>query len=283
MGEESMKYWVSSPEGGGLVPLALVSAFDHGFTVGDGVFETLKTESGKLILLNRHLDRLANSAQLLEIKIPDLDYIKTAVIEVASQEVVKSAALGRLRITISSGTGELGSARGNGWTLVVSWSVAKPWPESAQIVISEIVRNERSPLAGAKTTSYAENALALHRAKQNGASEAILLNLNGNVCEGTGSNIFIVKNGTILTPPKSDGLLAGITRNALIESIPKNLRFSELSFSKDDLMDADEVFLTSSTRDIQPVSKIDDKTFEIGPVTKQLAQNFSQWMEENNE
>ena len=278
-----MKSWVSSPEGGGLVPLALISAFDHGFTVGDGVFETLKIAKGKLVLLDRHLARLEQSAASLEIKIPDLDYIKSAVFEVVSQPLVKEMPLGRLRITVSSGLGELGSARGNGWTLVISCSVSSPWPDSAKVIISDIVRNERSPLAGAKTTSYAENALALHRAKKLGASEAILLNLVGNVCEGTGSNIFIVKNQTIITPPVSDGLLAGITRNAVIESISKNLRFSELSFTKDDLLAADEVFLTSSTRDIQPVSQIDDKTFAIGPITKQLANDFTKWMDETSE
>lgn len=278
-----MKSWVSSPEGGGIVPLALVSALDHGFTVGDGVFETLKIKNGSLILLDRHLLRLKKSADLLEILIPDLDYIKSAAFEVVSQPLVKEMPLGRLRITVTSGPGELGSARGEGWTLVITCSASKPWPESAKVIVSDIVRNEKSPLAGAKTTSYAENALALNRAKQAGASEAILLNLSGNVCEGTGSNIFIVKNGTVLTPPLADGLLAGITRDAVIESIPTKFRFSELSFNKEDLLTADEVFLTSSTRDIQPVTEIDNKTFAIGPITKELADNFARWMEEIDE
>lgn len=278
-----MKHWVSSPEGGGLVPLALVSAFDHGFTVGDGIFETLKTEGEKVFFLSRHLQRLVNSAKLLEMSIPDIDTIRIAALEVCAQDDVKKAELGRLRITVSSGLGELGSARGTGWTLVVTWTQAMPWPDSAKVIISDIARNEKSPLAGAKTTSYAENVLALSRAKNSGASEAILLNLAGNVCEGTGSNIFIVKNATILTPPTTDGLLAGITRNAVIESIPKNFRFSELSFNAGDLLSADEIFLTSSTRDIQPVTMVNDKTFAIGPITKELASNFRRWMEENNE
>jgi branched-chain amino acid aminotransferase len=151
------------------------------------------------------------------------------------------------------------------------------------VVISDIVRNERSPLAGAKTISYAENVLALNRARKLGASEAILLNLAGSVCEGTGSNVFIVKNRVVLTPPVTDGLLPGITRNSVIESIPKQIRFSELSFTAEDLLHADEVFLTSTTRNIQPVTKINDKTFPIGPITKELQMNFSRWMEEINE
>jgi branched-subunit amino acid aminotransferase/4-amino-4-deoxychorismate lyase len=91
-----------------------------------------------------------------------------------------------------------------------------------------------------------------------------------------------VKNKVVLTPPVIDGLLPGITRNAVIESIPKQIRFSELSFTAEDLLNADEVFLTSTTRNIQPVTKINDKTFPIGSVTKELQVNFSKWMEEND-
>ena len=278
-----MKAWISTPDAGGLVALPLISALDHGFTVGDGVFETLKTKNGNAVLLDRHLQRLKKSADLLEISTPELDAVKIAILEVLAQSEAKNAQLGRLRVTVTSGSGELGSARGNGWTLVVVWSQAKPWPVSADVVISEVVRNERSPLSGAKTTSYAENALALHRAKKLGASEAILLNLKGNVCEGTGSNIFIVKNGVIITPPVSDGILAGITRDAVIESIPKHLRFSQLSFTKEDLLGADEVFLTSSTRDIQPVTRVDTVEYKIGPITAELLKNFNTWMEELDE
>jgi branched-chain amino acid aminotransferase len=278
-----MKSWVSSNEGGGLVTEPLVSVNDHGLTVGDGIFETLKTINGKAVLLERHLARLQRSAQLLDLTIPSIDAIKIAISQLLAQEEIVKSAIGRIRITVTSGPGELGSIRSNGWTLVVVWSESKPWPESAEVVISDIVRNERSPLAGAKTISYAENVLALNRARKLGSSEAILLNLAGNVCEGTGSNVFIVKNKVVLTPPVTDGLLPGITRNSVIESIPKQIRFSELSFTADDLLNADEVFLTSTTRNIQPVTKINDNTFPIGPITKELQMNFSRWMEEINE
>ena len=278
-----MKQWISSPDGGGLVSLPLISAFDHGFTVGDGIFETLKTEYGQPILLKRHLDRFEKSASMLEMNIPDRETIQIAVLEVLAQKKAKESPLGRLRITVSSGPGELGSARGEGWTLVVSWSEFSPWPASCKVIVSDILRNERSVLAGAKTISYAENVLALKRAKKLGASEAILLNLNGKVCEGTGSNIFIVKNQVVLTPPVSDGLLAGITRDAVIESIPNEVRFSELSFDLNDLMSADEVFITSSTRDIQPVSKVNEKDFNVGPITTKLMLEFKEWLRTNNE
>jgi|688.fasta_scaffold202314_2 branched-chain amino acid aminotransferase len=278
-----MKAWISTPAGGGLVSLPLISAMDHGFTVGDGVFETLKTVGAKTFLLDAHLNRLKRSAEILEITIPDLDTIKVAVFEVLAQDEIREIPMGRIRITVSSGVGELGSARGHGWSLVVIWSESHAWPESAKIIISDIARNERSPLSGAKTTSYAENALALNRAKKAGASEAVLLNLKGNVCEGTGSNIFIVKNNVVITPPLSDGPLPGITRDAVIASIPASFRFSELSFTKQELLSADEVFLTSSTRDIQPVTKVNDTDFAIGPITEQLIQTFKIWMDANNE
>ena len=121
------------------------------------------------------------------------------------------------------------------------------------------------------------------KAKKSGASEAVLLNLKGNVSEGTGSNIFIVKKGSVITPPLTDGILAGITRNALIDAIPKHIRFAELSFNVDEMLEADEVFLTSSTRDIQPVTQIGDKVFDVGPVTTELIQVFRRWVDEINE
>lgn len=278
-----MKAWLSSPDGGGLVATPYITALDHGFTVGDGVFETVKVSNGKPVLLDRHLNRLQRSADKMEMQIPAFDELKIACLEVLSQSEIENAELGRLRITVSTGPSELGSARGDGWTLVVVYAHAKKWPESAKVIISDVVRNEKSPLAGAKTTSYAENVLALKRAQAVGASEAILLNLQGNVCEGTGSNIFVVKNGTVITPPIADGLLAGITRDAVIESLPIQVRFSELSFNVEELLSADEVFITSSTRDIQPVSRIGNQEFQIGPLTKMLIENFSRWMDENNE
>lgn len=278
-----MKSWISTPEGGGLVTLPLVSALDHGFTVGDGIFEALKTENGKPFLLDEHLLRLQKSAEILEIAIPDLETIKIAVFEVLGQSEIKAAPLGRIRITVSTGPGELGSLRADGWTLVVVWTQSQAWPESAKIIISDVVRNERSAISGAKTISYAENVLALQRAKKSGASEAIMLNLQGNVCEGTGSNVFIVKNKVVLTPPAKDGILVGITRDAVIASIPPSIRFAELSFSEDEMLDADEIFLTSSTRNIQPVTQVGEKEFAIGPITKSLMQAFSEWIGQNNE
>lgn len=278
-----MKAWISSSEGGGLVASPLISAFDHGFTVGDGVFETVKIANGKAVLLERHLRRLQNSSEKMQMQIPDFDYLKSACLEVLLQPEVSKAKLGRIRITVSSGPSEIGSKRGKDWTLVIVFAPYSAWPESAKVIISDVMRNQLSPLAGAKTTSYAENVLALKKAHDQNASEAVLLNLDGNVAEGTGSNIFIVKNGTVLTPPESDGILAGIARNAVIESIPEHIRFSELSFTKEDLLNADEVFLTSSTRDIQPVTQIDNKIFSIGPITLELMKTFDEWLDKNYE
>lgn len=272
-----MKFWVETSRGGGLVDAtdATVSIFDHGFTVGDGVFETLKTVHGKPFAPTRHLRRLLHSAALLEIITPTEDQIRTAIDAVVHQQECVAAELGRLRVTITAGDSELGSKRSDSWTLVVAWSSSAAWPASCKVVISDVLRNERSPLASAKTTSYAENALALHRATSQGAQEAVLLNLAGNVCEATGSNVFIVKNGVVMTPPLEDGCLGGITRELLLEWIAGVIPYEVRAIAPEELLDADEVFLTSSTRDIQAVHQVGETVFMCpAPITSRLQALF---------
>ena len=273
-----MKYWVESSNAGGLVNQAdaQVSIFDHGFTVGDGVFETLKTNFGKPFALDRHLDRLMRSAQLLELTTPSVEKIEQAIFAVLNQAEISETEFGRLRVTVTAGRSELGSLRSNDWTLVVAWSQARAWPESCVLTISDVVRNERSALASAKTTSYAENALALHRAKKLGADEAVVLNLAGNVSEATGSNVFIVTNGVVKTPPMSDGCLGGITRELVLEWMPTDIQLEVGSITPAELLAADEVFVTSSTRDIQAVRQIDNVGFKCpAPITSRLQTVFA--------
>jgi branched-chain amino acid aminotransferase len=240
-----------------LVPseFARVSVFDHGFTVGDGVFETMQVKAGAAFALNRHLKRLENSAKLLGINFLDLDYLKTVVNEVIKVNPELSSA-GRLRVTLTSGDGPLGSDRNSDKpTLVVAMSGLPKWAESAKIASVKMPRNHLSPLAGAKTTSYAENVLALATAKQQGADEAILPNVLMNICEGTGSNFFAVIDDKVFTPPLSAGCLGGITRELVCEwfdCIEEDLPYSSLS-------EIPAGFLTSTTRDVQPISQIDSR------------------------
>ena len=179
----------------------------------------------------------------------------------------------RLRITLTGGTGPLGSERGTqGTTLVVALAPTKPWPPSAKVVLVPWTRNEKSATAGIKTTSYAENVVALAHAKAHGGSEAIFANTAGDLCEGTGSNVFLVRDGEVVTPPLSSGCLAGVTRALLLEwadVVERDVKVGEL-------LDADEVFLTSSTRDVQAVHAIGDHEVAPGPVTARLAEEFAE-------
>ena len=218
---------------------------------------------------------------MLKIAEPDVSRVRNAIRVVCEQHEVKQAAVGRLRVTWTSGVGALGSDRGRSWTLVVAWAVATPWPETANLAVSSVKRNEHSQLAGAKTTSYAENALAIAEAKAAGASEALLLNLGGMVCEGGSSNIFAVKDGVLFTPPATDGCLVGVTRNIVLRIAHGAVPIVEKSFTLAQLLKADEVFITSSTRDIQPVARVDNQEYSADrPVTSRLMTLFAEHAEE---
>ena len=156
---------------------AMIPALDHGLTVGDGVFETCKIVDGEAFALTRHLARLARSAAVLGLVPPADELIRSAV----GQTLAASRlSLGRLRITLTGGTGPLGSERGaDGPTLLVAAAASAPWPDRIAVVTVPWTRNERSPVAGAKTTSYAENVVALRAAKLRGAHEALLANTPG--------------------------------------------------------------------------------------------------------
>ena len=262
---------------------AVISVFDHGFTVADGVFETLKFNSGQAFATSRHLRRLENSANGLGISCPPLDEIKHAIdlVSKANQHISN----GRMRITVTSGQGPLGSDRSNSKsTLVISVAEQKPWPESSEVLIVPWIRNEKSPLVSLKTTSYAENVYALDVAHKNGFTEAVFLNSQGLVTEGTGSNIFIVKDGQVLTPGLSSGLLAGITRELLIEWAGTKFEVFEKDLFESDLYEADELFVTSSTRDVHPITRlaklvesnqvIAPRTLKVGSITQELVEIF---------
>ncbi len=241
---------------------------DHGFTVGDGVFETLKIERGVPFALTRHLRRLRRSAAGLDLPEPDEDLVREAVGQVCERQPYD---LGVLRITYTSGPGPLGSMRGDeGCTLTVVSMPGKAWPASTKVHVSHWPRNERSPLTGLKTTSYAENAVALAHAHRLGASEAVMGNLAGELCEGTGSNVFVVVGGTVVTPPLSSGCLAGVTRGLVLEW----LEVEERTLPLEVLQSADEVFLTSCTRDIHPVHAVDGREIAQWPLTAAMRAEF---------
>ncbi|GGS35241.1 aminodeoxychorismate lyase [Streptomyces griseoviridis] len=265
-----MKIWLD----GGLrdAESARVSAFDHGLTVGDGVFETVKAVAGRPFALTRHLDRLARSAHGLGLPEPDLDEVRRACAAVLEANPMP---LGRLRITCTGGQGPLGSDRGaHGPTLLVALGESAPRPDTTAVITVPWTRNERGALTGLKTTSYAENVVALARARERGASEALFGNTVGRLCEGTGSNVFVVLDGEIHTPPVTSGCLAGITRALTAEWTGA----AETDLPLDVLERADEIFLTSTLRDVQAVHRVDDRALPgaPGPVTAKAMRIFQE-------
>ena len=242
-----------------------VTVLDHGITVGDGVFETVQIVNGQPFAMSRHLDRLTVSATGIGLAAPDLDAIRAgAKAVIAGQEIP----YGSLRITVTAGIGPLGSGRFDGeQTLIVAaQSIERPGP-TTEVVTVPWPRNERGALAGLKTTSYAENALLLSRAKAEGATEAVLPNTVGELCEGTGSNVFYVRDGTLVTPTLASGCLAGITRALVTEWCDVVERDDTI----DVLLTAEEVFLTSSTRAVLPVHAVDHRKIGApGPVTREV-------------
>lgn len=238
----------------------VLRADDHGVVVGDGVFETVKVVDGEAFALTRHLRRMQRSAAGLGLRL-DVEAARAAVKEVLAAEA--RPGLLRLRITLTGGPGPYASDRGSaGPSLIVATAEQQPPPRSSAVATVPWTRNERSAIAGLKTTSYAENVVALRLVHDRGASEAIFANTRGELCEGTGSNIFLAIDGGLLTPPLSSGCLAGTTRGLLLEWCED---IEERSLSMDALRIADEAFLTSSIRGVHPIHTIDDRELPAAP------------------
>lgn len=251
---------------------ARISVFDHGLTVGDAVFEAIKVTGGRPFALTRHLARLARSAAGLGLPELDLEQIRAGALAVI--EAADPVPLARVRITVTAGIAPLGSERGNSAvTVIVATGVARPAAESIDVVLVPWSRNEAGAVAGIKTTSYAENVRALAFATANGGSEAIFANTAGNLCEGSGTNVFIASGGRLITPPLSSGCLAGVTRGLVIEwagAVEEDIPAAALA-------DADEAFLTGTTRDVQPIRKVNGSKLASvgGPITRKAAEVFA--------
>ncbi|MBC2934401.1 aminotransferase class IV [Nocardioides sp. zg-1228] len=249
-----------------------VAVTDHGFTVGDGVFEAVKTLHGAPFALTRHLTRLERSAAGLGLPAPDLDDVRRGVAAVL--DGAEADPLGRLRITWTAGPQPMGSGRGEGpATLVVAYSPIPHAAPETTVVTVPWTRNENGATAGLKTTSYAENVIALAHAQRHGGTEAVFANTAGDLCEGTGSNVFYVLDGELRTPTLAAGCLAGITRELVIEwcgAREVDARLAEVRAA------ASEAFLVSTTRDVQAIARWDDRDLPApGPVTRRCAQTWS--------
>ncbi len=251
---------------------AKISVFDHGLVVGDGVFETIKVSQGVPFALTRHLDRLRRSAAGLGLPEPDIAAIRAGVMAVI--EAAPDLPLARLRVTVTGGISPLSSDRGNSplTEIVAIAGQPKPAPH-ADVVLVPWPRGEHDVLAGLKTTSYAGNVRALSYAREHGGAEAIFANTAGNLCEGTGTNVFVVAGGRLVTPPLSAGCLAGVTRGLVIEwagAVEEDVPIAALAA-------AEEAFLTGTTRDVQPIRSVNGMSLAAvpGPVTQKAAEVFA--------
>lgn len=268
-----MKVWIAGAGfGRGIIveeSEARIPVADHGITVGDGVFETMRARDGRPFALTRHLRRLARSARGLGMAEPDLDLVADGVARALAANPELTDA--RVRVTVTDGAGPLGSDRSPGeQTVIVALGSFPGVVAHADVALSPWPRNEFGALTGLKTTSYADNVRALAYAKERGASEAVFGNVSGNLCEGTGSNVFVVLDGRLLTPPLSAGPLAGITRELVLEWFGGE----EEDVAMDRLPEVTEAFLTSTGRDVQPILHIDGRRVSAGPgpvTTKAMA------------
>jgi branched-chain amino acid aminotransferase len=254
---------------------AKVSVLDHGLVVGDGVFETLRVYRGVPFAWTRHLARLRASCDGLGLELPDATALREA-----ADAVLRANELGeaRLRITVTGGVAPPGSGRGDGppsaFILAFPIELAEP---SVDVVIAPWTRNEHGALVGLKTISYAANVRALAYAREKGAGEAVFANTNGDLCEATGSNVFLVRDGALTTPPPSAGCLLGVTRALLLElSTQMGIPTEEHDVPVGALVQSDEAFLSSTTREVQPIAAVDGTRLRTvgGPVSERLAAAF---------
>jgi branched-chain amino acid aminotransferase len=255
---------------------ARVSPLDHGLVVGDGVFETLRVFGGTPFAWTRHLARLRASAGGLGLVAPDGDELRAAADAVLEANGLTEA---RLRITVTGGPAPPGSRRAPvaRTAIVIAFELEPPAP-SGSVMIVPWTRNEGGALAGLKTISYAENVRALAYVEERGATEAIFANTKGNLCEATGSNVFLVLEGACCTPPLSAGCLNGVTRQLLLELGPEiGIAIEERDVPVGVLRDADEAFVTSTVREVQPVTAVDGRSLPAtpGPITSRLAAAFT--------
>jgi branched-chain amino acid aminotransferase len=264
---------------GELSPLedARVSPLDHGLIVGDGAFETLRVYGGIPFAWTRHLARLHASATGLGLLPPDSSELRAATEAVLAANDLTEA---RLRITVTGGPAPPGSRRAPvpPTVIVIAFEIEPPAP-TGSVMIVPWTRNEGGALAGLKTISYAENVRALAYVEERGATEAIFANTKGNLCEATGSNVFLVLDDACCTPPLSAGCLNGVTRQLLLElGGETGIEIAERDVPVGALRDAAEAFVSSTVREVQPIAAVDGHALPAvpGPITSRLAAAFTE-------
>ncbi|HEX9976122.1 MAG TPA: aminotransferase class IV [Dehalococcoidales bacterium] len=265
---------------GSLIPRsqARISALDYGFLYGFGLFETMRAYAGRVFRLDRHLNRLARSAEVLGLPIGVTD-LRSAVIATIQANQLGDA---RVRIAVSIGEGGIvpDPSTCDKPTVLILAGHYQPYPEQVyekgfKAIVSSIRRNSQSPLSRLKSANYLESMLARQEARAAGVDEALCLNEKGLLAEASMSNVFLVTNGTLRTPGPGSGILPGITREAILELAPSlAINTLEDDVRRDELFQAQEAFLSNSLIEVMPLTEIDGKpvgSSRPGPLTRRLA------------
>jgi branched-chain amino acid aminotransferase len=247
---------------------------DRGFTLGHGLFETILVKKGATPALDYHWRRLESSAPILGITLP---FSREELASMLNELIIKNNLQNKLagaRVTITHGE----SARGilpvqapQPNFLITVFECAAPSDKPFSACIVNTRKNEHTPAARVKSISYIDNILAKQEAMHQGYDEAILLNTALNVADGSISNVFMVKDKQVITPPVSDGALPGVVRSILLKEFSQDFTIIERSISSEELMLADEVFLTNALMGIKSVNKVDAKLFSSFSVASQLS------------
>ena len=263
---------------------AKISVFDHGLLYGDGVFEGIRAYHGRVFKLKEHIDRLYASAKaiLLEIPLTHGQMMKATLDTIRANKLRDCY----VRLIVTRGIGTLGlnpRSCKKPSVIIIAGKIqvypAELYARGMDIVTVPTVRNLHSAVNPAiKSLNYLNNILAKIEANNAGVEEAVMLNAEGFVAEGTADNIFIIKNGVLFTPPNYAGALYGITRGTVMELAEQSgMKVSETNLTRYDLFNADECFLTGTGAEIMPVIKIDGRvigTGQPGPLSKKLTEAY---------
>jgi len=267
---------------------AKISVYEHGFLYGDGVFEGIRVYGGRAFMLDEHVSRLYESAHSIDLEIPvSEEKMRTIVLETIKRQ---GSADSYVRLIVTRGVGNLGldprSCKKGPSIIAIVESLKPLYDKPVRAIVPSVRRNAITALnPQIKSLNYLNNILAKIEATKAGADEAIMLDQRGFVSEGTGENIFILKDGKLVTPPSSSSVLVGVTRNLVLKlAKEEGIPTEERDLTVHDIYNADEAFLTGTAAEVAPIAELDGRKIgggRLGPVTERLRRRFREFIKRN--